>query len=138
MVRVKLVKEKVWSHETHDWEYTEEGEYIGKVFDAFKIKNMVDDKEKITYNLDFGDGIYFADAIQVEELDPSLDYSDEVGTESPIRTIVESQPRFTRVSTQPQKVLLFEDGSVDFSVLEDLGIPYICYRRGCKPEIIEI
>ena len=52
--------------------------------------------------------------------------------------MVEKQPHFTRVSTQPQKVLLVEDGSVDFSVLEDMGIPYIVYRRGCKPEIIEI
>lgn len=138
MVRVKLVKEKNWSNSLQDYEYKEEGEYVGKEFDAFKIKRMVNDKEEITYYLDMGDGIYFADAVQVEELDPSLDYSDEVGTETPIRTHIESQPHFTRVSTQPQKVLLVEEGSVDFSALEDLGIPYICYRRGCKPEIIEI
>ena len=138
MVRVKLVKEKVWSNELQDWEYTEEGENVGKEFDAFKTKRMVDDKEEISYSLDMGDGIYWADAVQVEELDPSLDYRDEVGTESPIRKMVESQQYFTRVSTQPQKVLLVEEGAVDMSVLESINIPYICYRRGCKPEIIEI
>ena len=42
MVRVKLVKEKVWSNKLQDWEYTEEGENVGKEFDAFKTKRMVD------------------------------------------------------------------------------------------------
>ena len=80
MVRVKLVKEKTWSNSLQTWEYTEEGENVGKVFDAFKTKIMLDDKENITYHLDMGDGLYFADPVQVEELDPSLDYSDEVET----------------------------------------------------------
>lgn len=139
MVRVKLVKEKNWSSSLQDYEYTDEGEYVGKEYDAFKTKRMVDDKVEITYHLDFGNGIYFADAVQVEELDPSLDYSVEQETERLIRQKIESQPQFIRVSTQPKKVLLIEDGSVNADYVESLGIPCIYYRQGSpKPEIIEI
>ena len=38
-----------------------------------------------------------------------------------------------------QKILLIEDGSVDTSQLDTLGINYIVYKQGsAKPEIIEI
>lgn len=140
MVRVKLVKEKNWSSSLQDYEYTEEGEYVGKEYDAFKTKRMVNDKEEIVYHLDFGDGIYFADAIQVEELDPSLDYSNEEGVLKSIRENVEMQsPQWTVVKAQPKKVLLIEDGSVNADYVDGLGIPCIYYRQGSpKPEIIEI
>jgi hypothetical protein len=140
MVRVKLVKEKIWSQELQDWKYTEEGVNVGKEFDAFKTKRMVDDKEVIEYHLDWGDGIYWADAVQVEELDASLDYSNEEGVLKSIREKVEMQsPQFTRVSTQPKKILLIEDGSVNADYVDSLDIPCIYYRQGSpKPEIIEI
>lgn len=144
MVRVKLVKEKNWSSSLQDYEYTEEGEYVGKEYDAFKTKRMVDDKEEITYHLDFGDGIYFADAVQVEELDPSLDYRDEDGVLKSIREKVEMQPpQPIRVFTQTKKILLVEDGSVDIDNLEEWcnnqNIKLVVYRSGAnKPEIIEI
>lgn len=139
MVRVKLVKDKTWSSEKNDYVYIEEGEYIGKEYEAFETNSIKDGKSCKQYFLNFGDCCYIADEVQVEVLDASLDYSDEVGTESPIRKMVESQPQFIRVSKQPNKILLIEDGSVDADYVDRLDIPCIYYRQGSpKPEIIEI
>lgn len=144
MVRVKLVKDKTWSSEKNDYVYTEEGEFVGKEYEAFETNSIQDGKNCKRYFLDFGDGCYIADEVQVEVLDASLDYSNEEGVLKSIRENVEMQsPQWTVVKAQPKKVLLVEDGSVDIDDLEEWcdnqNFKLIVYRSGAnKPEIIEI
>lgn len=48
------------------------------------------------------------------------------------------KPNFIPVKEEKQKILLIEEGSVDTETLRILGIPFIMYQKGKKPEIIEV
>lgn len=48
-------------------------------------------------------------------------------------------PTNTNTQVWYQNVLLIEDGSVDTTKLDELGIKYIVYRQGSqKPEIVKL
>lgn len=127
MVRVKLLKEKHWKN--GNFTYKEDGDFIGKEYDAFVV-TRTDDKgvKKVTYALDMGDCVYFVDECQVEVL--SVEPTEEVKQNEII-------------PNKQQKILLVEDGSVDIDNLEEWcnenDIKLIVYRSGAnKPEWLNL
>jgi hypothetical protein len=141
MVKVKLITDKVWDSDTDGWVYKATGNLVGKEYEAFEIKRGMDGVEDLFYTLNMGDGIYHADAEQVEVIEePSFIVPPEPTPEELDKILkgIKSQG-VVQVPKLTTKILLCEDGSVIEEDIKELGIPYIIYRKGANlPFILEI
>ncbi len=138
MVKVKLITDKVWDSDTDSWIYKATGNLVGKEYEAFEIKRGMDGVEDLFYALNMGDGIYHADAEQVEVIEePSFIVPPEPTPEDLNRTLrdIKSQG-FIKVPKLYSKILIVEDGSVNEDELKAQEIPYIIYRQGANPPFI--
>lgn len=122
-MKVKVIK---LDDRIADYAPTEEKERVGKVYKALKYHNEYDADERYHdwYVIGLENCAWHIPAFccEVVEEEPTIEeFKESLKTKQ------------WEVIPPQDRVLLVEDGSVDTTELEELGIKYIVYRSGARP-----